>query len=201
VICLTLLSLNRSDQATASSKVSFVMSRISLSLLLLITLAVSAVTTSARTHHLPAQSAVYLPLIFVPPPPPTFEEQVITLTNLERAKVANCPALNHNLQLAAAAEIHSLDMANQNYFGHIGSDGSTSSSRAIAAGYMLSVGENIAAGQTTPESVMNAWMSSAGHRANILNCSYRSIGLGYVSDPNDTFGPYRHYWTQMFGIQ
>ncbi len=126
---------------------------------------------------------------------------MIALANAERAKIANCPALNHNLQLAAAAEGHSQDMASNNYFGHTGSDGSTPSSRAIAAGYMLSVAENIAAGQPDPQAVFNAWMASAEHRASILNCSHRSTGVGYVFDPNDTFGPYRHYWTQMFGVQ
>ncbi len=176
------------------------MSRFIFSLLLLITL---VATTIASTKAQSNQKSVYLPLIFVlaPPPPPTFEEQVIALLNLERAKIANCPVLNHNLQLAAAAEGHSQDMASNNYFGHTGTDGSSPSSRAIAAGYMLPVGENIAAGQTTPQNVFNSWMSSAGHRQNMLNCSYRSTGVGYVSDPTDTFGPYRHYWTQMFGIQ
>ncbi|MBA3471317.1 MAG: CAP domain-containing protein [Herpetosiphonaceae bacterium] len=175
------------------------MSRFVFSLLLLITL---VATTTASTKAQPHSKSVYLPLILKPaPPPPTFEEQVIALLNLERAKIANCPALNHSLQLAVAAEGHSLDMAGNNYFGHTGTDGSSPSSRAIAAGYMLSVGENIAAGQTTPQNVFNSWMSSAGHRQNMLNCSYRSTGVGYVSDPTDTFGPYRHYWTQMFGIQ
>ena len=51
---------------------------------------------------------------------------------------------------------------------------------------------------------MNAWMNSAGHRANILNCAFKSVGIGYVYDAGDTFGnggPYRHYWAQDFGRQ
>ncbi|MBQ2931950.1 MAG: hypothetical protein IJE62_03780 [Clostridia bacterium] len=51
-------------------------------------------------------------------------------------------------------------------------------------------GENIARGQATPQAVVNGWMNSAGHRANILNASYNTIGVGYVADGN--------YWTQMF---
>jgi uncharacterized protein YkwD len=53
-----------------------------------------------------------------------------------------------------------------------------------------SAGENIAHGQTSPQAVVNAWMNSSGHRANILNASFTQIGVGYVADG--------HYWTQMF---
>lgn len=178
------------------------MYRINIVVLLIATLVGSAKSTRAQTNVLSASVRIYLPLVLAQAAPaPTFEEQVIGLVNQERAKLANCPALNHNLQLAAAAEGHSLDMANQNYFSHTGSDGSSPSSRASAAGYPLPVGENIAAGQATPQDVVNAWLSSPGHRANMLDCSYRSLGVGYVYDQNDTFGPYRHYWTQMFGLQ
>ena len=69
------------------------------------------------------------------------------------------------------------------------------------AGYQWSgAGENIAAGYASPEDVMDGWMNSQGHRANILNCAFRDIGVGYVYLANDTGQVnYRHYWTQDFG--
>jgi uncharacterized protein YkwD len=66
------------------------------------------------------------------------------------------------------------------------------------AGYAGSYpwGENIAAGQSTPQAVVNAWMSSAGHCANIMKASYTAIGVGYAFGASSTYG---HYWTQNFG--
>lgn len=153
---------------------------------------------------------VYLPVIMksppaptstpTPPPPPSFEDRVLVIVNQHRAN-AGCSALLTSVQLTSAAESHSADMAARNYFSHTGLNGSSPSSRAQAAGYPFGAGENIAAGQSTPEEVVAAWMSSKGHRDNILNCAYKSTGIGYVFDANDTFGPYYHYWTQMFGLQ
>jgi uncharacterized protein YkwD len=114
---------------------------------------------------------------------------VVELTNAERA-AAGCPALSVNAQLATAARGHSADMANRGYFSHTGPDGSTMQSRVEAQGYSWSrLAENIAAGDRTPESVVDGWMNSSGHRANIENCALTEIGVGF--DQN--------HWTQNFG--
>ncbi|MDH7489356.1 MAG: CAP domain-containing protein [Anaerolineae bacterium] len=129
----------------------------------------------------------------------TFAERVIELTNQERAKVG-LPPLISDPALNAAALGHSRDMAEHDFFSHTGSDGSSAYSRILAAGYspIWTCGENIAAGYSSPEEVVAAWMNSAGHRANILSPYYHHIGVGYVYDAGNTFGPYYHYWTQDF---
>jgi len=143
--------------------------------------------------------SVYLPLVVVPAPP-TFEDIVVTLTNQERV-AHGCGPLTVDARLQAAAEGHSADMALNDFFDHTGSNGSTLSDRIAAQGYIhwSWIGENIAAGYPTPESVIAGWMESAGHRANILNCSFVHIGVGYYYLPNDTGSVnYGHYWTQDF---
>ena len=76
-------------------------------------------------------------------------------------------------------------------------DGRTPFDRMTAAGYRYSTAaENIAAGQRTPQDVMTAWMNSPGHRANILNCALRQIGVGYATGSSSQYGV---YWTQDFG--
>ncbi len=123
-----------------------------------------------------------------------YESQVVTLVNQERAK-AGCPALTVDSRLVAAARGHSQDMATRNYFDHNTPDGVTPWTRITNAGYRYSMAaENIAEGQSTPASVMDAWMNSQGHRANILNCSLRNIGVGLAYNSRHT-----PYWTQDFG--
>src|SRR5207248_5216175 len=103
----------------------------------------------------------------------TYENQVVTLVNQQRA--AGCVALRNDSLLHSAARAHSVDMATHNYFDHTGTDGSTFVTRVQATGYSGStVGENIAWGWGTPSSVVNAWMNSAPHKANILNCSFHA---------------------------
>jgi uncharacterized protein YkwD len=122
--------------------------------------------------------------------------QVVTLTNAERAK-AGCGPLAVNATLTAVAQAHSQDMATKNYFDHNSQDGRTPFDRMTAAGYRYSTAaENIAAGQRTPQDVMTAWMNSAGHRANILNCALKQIGVGYATGSSSQYGV---YWTQDFG--
>ncbi|GAB3872846.1 CAP domain-containing protein [Terrabacter terrigena] len=124
----------------------------------------------------------------------TYQQQVVQLVNAQRAKVG-CRALVSDARLARAAQAHSADMAKRRYFSHTSLDGRTFVQRIRAQGYTgTRLGENIAAGYRTPSSVMAAWMKSPGHRANILNCSYKAIGVGYASG-----GPYGAYWTQDFG--
>jgi uncharacterized protein YkwD len=86
-------------------------------------------------------------------------------------------------------------MAARAYFSHTSPDGRTFGQRIRAAGWAGgALAENIAAGQSDAVAVMKDWMGSAGHRANILNCTYRNIGVGYA-----TGGRYGTYWTQAFG--
>jgi len=126
--------------------------------------------------------------------------RVIELTNAERAK-AGLGALTLNNQLAEAAQGHSDSMAADDFFSHTGADGSTVSDRVQEEGYEFArTGENIAAGQTTAEQVVEGWMNSPGHRANILNADYTEIGIGYELLENDTGSVnYNRYWTQVFG--
>ncbi len=126
--------------------------------------------------------------------------QVIKLTNIERANAGLQP-LKPNSQLADAAQDHSEDMAKDDFFSHTGVDGSNVASRVQDSGYQYStVGENIAAGQKTAAEVVEGWMNSPGHRANILNANYTEIGIGYEYLENDTGSVnYNRYWTQVFG--
>jgi uncharacterized protein YkwD len=120
--------------------------------------------------------------------------QVLSLVNSERAK-AGCRAVRASAALQSAAQAHSGDMAAHDYFSHTSRDGRTFADRIRAAGYRGStIGENIAAGQSTAAAVMRSWMASPGHRANILNCSFTALGVGHA-----TGGSYGHYWTQDFG--
>jgi hypothetical protein len=130
----------------------------------------------------------------------TFVNQVLELTNQFRAQNGLAP-LKLNSELNAAAQAHSQDMAQNDYFSHTGKNGSKPWDRAKVVGYEArSMGENIAAGQTTPESVVQGWINSPGHRANLLNSSYKELGVGYFYLENDTGSVnYKRYWTQLFG--
>lgn len=129
-----------------------------------------------------------------------FDQEVLKLVNQERTQRGLKP-LTLNAKLDQAADKHSKDMAEKDFFSHTGKNGSSIGDRASAAGYQWSrLGENIAAGQRTPESVVQGWMNSSGHRANILNPNYAHMGLGYKSLSPDTGNVnYGRYWTQMFG--
>ena len=126
--------------------------------------------------------------------------RVLELTNAERAKAGLKP-LTLNNQLAEAAQGHSDSMAADDFFSHTGADGSSVGDRVKEEGYEFArTGENIAAGQTTAEQVVEGWMNSPGHRANILNADYTEIGIGYELLENDTGSVnYNRYWTQVFG--
>ncbi|MEV6553256.1 sigma-70 family RNA polymerase sigma factor [Streptomyces sp. NPDC051597] len=122
-------------------------------------------------------------------------QQVIALVNGERAK-NGCGPVTDNSQLATAAQRHSDNMAAQGFFDHTGPSGAGPGERIHAAGYQWSTyGENIARGQRTPADVMKSWMNSPGHRANILNCAFKELGVGIHSGPG---GP---WWTQDFGTR
>ena len=130
---------------------------------------------------------------------------MLVLVNQQRASGANCggtahpavAALTLNLQLRDAARGHSQDMATNNYFSHTSLDGRTFAQRIGQAGYAGGfLGENIAAGQSTAQAVVDDWMQSTGHCQNIMNSGFRVIGIGYAFNQSSTYG---HYWTQNFG--
>lgn len=120
------------------------------------------------------------------------EAAVLLLVNEERAK-AGCEPVAANSDLAKLAEAFSEDMALRGFFDHTDPDGSDPWDRAAALGITGLGGENIARGQATAEAVMEAWMNSPGHRANILNCDFKTLGVGVVLGDG---GP---WWTQDFG--
>lgn len=135
----------------------------------------------------------------------TTVQQLLDQVNAIRAQGRNCGttfyppvgALSWNTALANAAQAHSTDMANNNYFSHTGLNGSTIGTRANAAGYAYrTVGENIAAGYNSIDAVMTGWVDSAGHCANMMNASFKEYGIACASNPNST---YKTYWTQEFG--
>ncbi|WP_433240742.1 CAP domain-containing protein [Actinomadura nitritigenes] len=117
---------------------------------------------------------------------------VVALTNTERAK-AGCRPLRVDKRLAAAARAHSADMAAHGYFDHDSLDGDSPWTRMLDAGYPAPGAENIAKGYATAAAVVGGWMDSPGHRANILDCGLRAIGVGMAAGPD---GP---LWTQDFG--
>jgi uncharacterized protein YkwD len=124
------------------------------------------------------------------PPAPGQVDRVVALVNEERAD-AGCGALTVDGKLNAAASAHSADMADRNYFSHTTPEGVTFDQRIENAGYAAPGGENIAQGQDSADEVMAAWMKSKGHKANILNCQFNTIGVGLATDG--------WYWTQDFG--
>jgi uncharacterized protein YkwD len=132
-----------------------------------------------------------------------YESRVVELVNSERAS-RGLPPLKRVTLLDDASRYHAKDLADDNYFEHDTYDRSGSSlvkicawSSRISSYYTgwSSLGENIAAGYSTPESVMSGWMNSDGHRANILRDTFWEIGVGYYAGG----GNYYHYWVQDFG--
>lgn len=123
------------------------------------------------------------------------EAEVVALTQQVRADNGCETELNLDDRLVAAARAHSADMAERDYFDHTSPDGEGPGDRATAAGYSAWGGENIAVGYPTAQAVIDGWMDSEGHRANILNCGFAAIGVG-VAEAGDGGG---YYWTQSFG--
>ncbi|MER7729362.1 CAP domain-containing protein [Streptomyces erythrochromogenes] len=121
------------------------------------------------------------------------EAAVVTLVNQERAQ-AGCGPVRANPPLAALAGAFSKDMAARGFFGHDDPEGNTPWDRAAKAGLSGLGAENIARGQGDAQSVMRAWMNSPDHKANILNCEFRTLGVGAHFAAG---GP---WWTQDFGF-
>lgn len=121
----------------------------------------------------------------------TYAEQVVALVNAERAK-AGLSALTIDVDVTAAANVRAKEIKQK--FAHTRPDGSSFSTALKEQGVSYrGSGENIAWGQKSPEQVMNGWMNSDGHRANILNKNYKNIGVGYYQDENGV-----NYWVQLF---
>lgn len=137
-----------------------------------------------------------LPDIGVQPPQDavsdqSFVQQVVNLVNEERAKAGLSP-LTVSSHVTAAASVRSREI--EQSFSHTRPDGSSFSTALTQNGVSFKgSGENIAYGQKTPQEVMNSWMNSAGHRANILNKNYTTIGVGYYQNSAGV-----GYWTQLF---
>jgi uncharacterized protein YkwD len=132
-----------------------------------------------------------------PPPAPApvpadlgAEDQVLALVNVQRA-AAGCDALGADAALASVARAHSADMRDRGFFDHVNPDGLDPFDRASQAG-LSARAENIAYGQQSAAAVMDAWMDSSGHRANILDCSLTRLGVGMADGAG---GP---WWTQLF---
>lgn len=121
------------------------------------------------------------------------EKQVLDLTNAERQKEKLAP-FKINAKLLKAARDHSTNMANKNQLAHE-LDGKGPAERVKDLGYRYQkVGENCAAGQNSPKEAIESWMSSSGHKANILDSQYMELGIGLAKGSDGTI-----YWTQVFG--
>lgn len=122
-----------------------------------------------------------------------YQQKVVDLVNQRRKENGLAP-LSVNRSLAKVAEVKASDMRDNNYFTHTSPTYGSPFDMIKQFGISYrAAGENIAKGQKTPETVMDGWMNSEGHRANILNDNYTEIGVGYVTDSNGMT-----YWVQMF---
>lgn len=133
--------------------------------------------------------------IYIPSASPlaTLEQEVLRLVNVERGK-NGLMALTNNWQAARVARIKSQDMINNRYFSHTSPVYGSPFKMMESYGLKFSsAAENIAKGQRTAAEVMNSWMTSPGHRANILSKTVTQIGVGAAKDSNGTL-----YWTQLF---
>ncbi|MFQ9511129.1 MAG: CAP domain-containing protein [Lachnospiraceae bacterium] len=147
-----------------------------------------APTTEAPTTEVPTPEA---PTTEAPTTNASYVEQVVNLVNVERAKVG-LAALKTQTNITAAAQVRAIEIKQS--FSHTRPSGKSFSTALTEKGVTFrGAGENIAWGQRTPEAVVNAWMNSDGHRANILNKNFTSIGVGYFVDSNGT-----PYWAQLF---
>jgi uncharacterized protein YkwD len=149
-------------------------------------------------------------VLATPLSPPTWEDapaasrRVLDLINEARVHARRCgrkqfhatTRLRHAAALEDAARVHAQDMAARNFLGHEGSDESMPADRATQAGYSwAAVAENVAAGQTTAEEVVNTWLGSPGHCANLMNPRYSESGAARATNPDSERVV---YWVQVF---
>ena len=136
---------------------------------------------------------------------PSFQIEVMRAINAARAAARSCgteanlavASLAWNDTLFAASASHSQDMAVRNYFSHTSPEGTTSAQRAVVAGYNYrALGENIAAGQRSIETVMQGWIASEGHCRNIMNSTFTEVAVACVATARPL---YPTYWTMVLG--
>ncbi|SDX43575.1 Uncharacterized conserved protein YkwD, contains CAP (CSP/antigen 5/PR1) domain [Pseudomonas syringae] len=134
-------------------------------------------------------------------------QKILEMVNTARTQARQCGPQSYaattplawNQTLGTAAQSHSQAMANNNFFDHKDREGRMPGDRAELAGYVgQQVGENIAAGQDTARKVVDGWLASPGHCANLMNPGFRELGAAYAMDPKSDAGI---YWTAMFGTQ
>lgn len=132
-------------------------------------------------------------------------QQLLQQINAARAQARQCgdqsfaaaAPLSWNAKLASTAESHSRAMANSNFFDHRDRDGRTPGDRAELAGYSgQRIGENIAAGLDGARKVVDGWLASPGHCANLMGAQFSELGAAYAVDPKSDAGI---YWTALFG--
>ena len=162
----------------------------------------------AGFHQSGTQTWVVLATPFSPPDTAqadNIEARVLALVNAARARPQRCgsqafaaaPPLRLNPTLQSVANNHAAEMARYSYFSHTGRDGSTVDGRATQAGYpWRSIGENIAAGQTTADAAVQGWIKSPGHCANIMSPAFNEMGAAFVVNQQSSAGI---YWAQVFG--
>lgn len=136
-----------------------------------------------------------------------FKATFLKLLNDARAEARQCgntshepaPAVSWNNNLHTAAQRHSTDMSENDFFSHIGSDNSNVAERVDASGYpWQSVGENIAAGQRSAKEAMDGWLTSPGHCRNIMSPAFKEVGVTCVVNSTTE---YETYWTNVFGSE
>lgn len=166
--------------------------------------------TATLTATAGALTASAVITITAPPPPAININEFLTLINQFRSQPQTClkgtavenmpavPAVTFDAPLNKAAQLHSEDMATNNYFDHTGLNGSTFGSRIAAQGYTgTAQGENIAAGQSTTQGAFDTWRNSnSGHCQNMMGANLNEIGLGHAFNTTSTW---KHYWTLVFG--
>ena len=133
-----------------------------------------------------------------------FDQRILELVNIERANVG-LDSLSIDSQLDQAANLHTDEMVQADQMSHQLPGEASLGDRVSATGYdWTRLGENVAAGYTTPEAVVAGWMNSTGHRENILNPEFTHLGVGYENAPDNITGTPENpdfdvYWTQVFG--
>ena len=169
-----------------------------------------AAYTDIGVHQQSRETRIILAAPFLPPPAEAAAAvavRVLQLVNQARERARTCGssrfaatkplALNDTLSRTALA--HAADMAQYSRFSHEGRDGSSPAVRMTRAGYAWSAaGENIAAGQTTPESVVEGWLKSPQHCANVMAPQFREMGIAYYVNRASKAGI---YWVQLFGAR
>lgn len=164
--------------------------------------------TDLGVRHSGTSSWIVVAAPFAPPPQAdaaSVAARVLALVNRARAQPRQCgdrslaavAPLVPDAALTRAAAVHAGSMARDSYLAHEGRDGSSPSQRATRAGYdWRALGENIAMGQTTPELVVQEWLKSPEHCANIMEPAFTQMGVAFGVNPSSEGGI---YWAQEFG--